>query len=61
MMRRCSGTGGGCCEKWPTTVVSPTSRPPAASGSAPVSMRTSVVLPLPLGPQMPMRSPLLNS
>ena len=61
MMRRCSGTGGGCCAKWPMTVVSPTSLLPVASGSAPVSMRTSVVLPLPLGPQMPIRSPFENS
>ena len=29
----------------------------AVGGEAPVSMLTSVVLPLPLGPTMPMRSP----
>ena len=58
--RRASSSGRGCRgpgRAWPSARLAPSRTSPLSGASAPVSRLTSVVLPLPFGPTMPMRSP----
>mmetsp|Transcript_33632 Transcript_33632/g.56501 ORF Transcript_33632/g.56501 Transcript_33632/m.56501 type:complete len:218 (-) Transcript_33632:1138-1791(-) len=56
-----SGTIGGSCSRKPNFMVSPMSRVPVLSGKRPDSICNKVLLPAPLGPTTPMRSPGENS